>query len=234
MNCLNCNKPIDPKSKDSFCNDFCKSKYDFMKTVISFKDVQITEITEKKTKIQNRRSLLFGKRYENCTFDNFVCTTDNQKKTKTRVIELTRRMKESGEIIAFIGKPGTGKDHLAAAMVYELKSFSVIHTTIAKISRELREASRDKSYIRQQEIIDKYVNCKFLIINEIGVQSATTFERNILHEILDGHYRNITSCLLISNNGTKEFKTCIDEPGQTRVYDRIQNIIIFTWESQRR
>jgi len=236
MNCLNCGKELNEKKVEqikigSFCNEFCKKGY-AVTSVMS--DIEKQE-GEKKSEIvyPDRREELFGKRYRECTFKNFVRVTENQEKVVTKIVKITKDIKAgTGHIIAFIGGWGTGKDHLAAAMIHYLKG-NIIHTTVMKMSREIREAQKEKAHTKQQAIIDSYINCDFLIINEIGVQSITVFERNILHEIIDGHYRNMTSVLLITNEGKDEFQTCIDAPGLHRVWDRIDEKILFDWDSYR-
>lgn len=229
MNCKNCDKKISDKKQ--FCNEFCKKAYELKQTM---DPLEIQEM-EKRPEIivQDGRETLFGKRYRDCTFENFVCKTERQKQVKKEIAEITGEIK-GGKIFAFIGFWGTGKDHMAAAMAHRLNTLSIIHTTVQKISREVRETHK-KEGGKQQNVMDWYSQCDFLIINEVGVQSVTQFERNILHEIIDTHYRNMTSVLLISNiPDIKDFQKCIDEPGILRVWDRIDQVVIFDWKSYRK
>ena len=71
-----------------------------------------------------------------------------------------------------------------------------------------------------------------LIIDEIGVQSGTDNERNILFEIVNGRYENVRPTIIISNRDVKEVAELISE----RSVDRITEggaIIPFNWESSR-
>jgi DNA replication protein DnaC len=229
MNCKSCGKEIE---KGEFCNEYCKKAYMINS---SLTDIEKTETVEENPIIITPVINLFGKRYSECSFENFKCKTEDQKKVLNRIIEITEQIKNGkGLIFAFIGGWGTGKDHLAAAIVRKLANYRIIHTTVMRMSREIREAGKNDSKFKQQDIIDSFSLCDFLILNEIGVQSVTAFERNIIHEIIDSHYRAMTSVLLISNEQKEKFQECIDAPGLNRVWDRIDEKLLFTWGSERK
>ena len=230
MKCKYCRKPLEQNQID-FCNEMCDRGYKIAQAITPEENEPIQEET---VRVENQRFSLFGRRYENCSFENFTCKNEKQKDVLAKVKAVTTHIKSgNGRIFAFVGGWGTGKDHLAAAIVKELPGKKILHTTVMKLSREIREAGRDKSVIGQQSIIDKYTSCFLLILNEIGIQSVTAFEHNIIHEIVDTHYRNMTSVLLISNEGKDKFQECIDFPGLHRVWDRLNDVIIFDWESER-
>lgn len=229
MKCLACGSEIIVKegvSFEEYCNLFCKKQHEILKAMPE--NIQIVKEQNPIEVVKYDKINLFGRRYESCTFENYKCDCEEQRKVLIRVKKISEQIKNgSGKIISFAGNPGTGKDHLAAAMIDYIKPKRARHTTIMKLSREVRESKF------QQKIIDSYAYLNILILNEIGVQSVTSFERNILHEIIDTIYRNIQSCLLISNEGTAKFKLCIDDPENLRVWDRINEKITFTWNSYR-
>lgn len=234
MTCLYCNKIIESKdNKKKFCNEIHKKAYSLLGAIDEITKNTLQNKQEKKEvkRIKeeiNLRHKLFGKKYKDCTFDNFICNTDYQKDVKKRIIQITESIKNgNGYIVALIGFVGTGKDHLCSAMVHYLGFKKIEHKTIMQISREIRESDK------QQKILSKYTNNDLLFINEIGIQSCTNFERNILHEIIDTIYRDMKSCILISNENKENFKNCIDYPGLQRVWDRIDRKIIFKGGSYR-
>lgn len=235
MKCVNCGKEIKNKTEsveNKYCNYLCKKARDIAESLKEIPEDPVKE--ELSTTIEWEKRKLFGKRYENCTFDNYVCKEEKQRKIIVDIKNISDKIKSGeGRILAFVGNPGTGKDHIAAAMVEYIKPNRVKMTTVLKISRELRESGKDKSTIRQQSIIDELTSQNMLIINEIGLQSVSQFEHSFLHEIIDSYYRNMQTCLLISNEGEEKFKACIDDPLNLRVWDRISDIIVFDWLSYR-
>lgn len=63
-----------------------------------------------------------GRRYSQCTLDGFAVTGDKQRNVVASLREYADSMRErvnGGESIVFFGPPGTGKDHLMAAMIRE-------------------------------------------------------------------------------------------------------------------
>lgn len=223
MKCKFCMKEL--KNGKEYCNKICKKAYKEYGTI---KNRYNRDKTIQKRKTIDLRAKLFGKRYANCTFFNFKCANTYQKEVKEKVTKIATSIKSGISIIAaFIGPWGTGKDHLCAAMVLYTGFRKVKHKTIMQISRMIREGEN------QQKQIDSLTDNSILFINEIGLQSCTDFEKNILHEIVDTILRNMKSCILLSNEKEKRFQECIDYPGKNRVWDRIDKVIIFQGESYR-
>lgn len=62
---------------------------------------------------------LMGKRYENCSFDNYVISNKDQEKVVTALREYAANTDANineGRNVLLIGPKGTGKDHLLAAL----------------------------------------------------------------------------------------------------------------------
>lgn len=233
MTCKYCGKILKESKgiQKQYCNELHKKAFNLCGAIdkIVKKSLSPREnINIKKKEKNNLRYKLFGKRYKNCTFENFIAKTDYQKDVKQTVFRIAENIKKGkGYIVAFIGRWGTGKDHLCAAMVHYIGFKKVMHKTIMQISRKIRESEK------QQQEIDKLTSNDLLCINEIGLQSCTNFERNIIHEIIDTMLRDMKSCILITNNSKEEFQKCIDYPNTYRVWDRIDEKVIFKGESYR-
>jgi DNA replication protein DnaC len=177
---------------------------------------------------------LFGTRFINATFNSYILTNDKQRKAFMYAQKIAEKLKEmpknAGIIAAFVGMSGTGKDHLAASIFDYVYSpgLKVIHTSVMKMSRVIRGADK------QQQIIDEYTDVDLLIINEVGVQKVSDFERQFLYEVINDLYRNMKSCLLISNEEEDDFRACLDFAEKSRVWDRLGGrVIVFDWESYR-
>jgi DNA replication protein DnaC len=100
--------------------------------------------------------------------------------------------------------------------------------TYRRLPDIFREVRAD--FKSEQEIIDTYGTVKLLIIDEVGRQKFSDFEKNLFFEIIDRRWNNVLPTTLVTNFSEKEF---FAEYG-TAILDRLRPVIVrFTWESRR-
>ena len=140
-----------------------------------------------------------------------------------------------GKSAIFCGKPGTGKTHLAIGIGMQLmeRNHLVAFTTIQRMVRRVKDSWRNGSEESESDVIKLLVEPDLLILDEIGVQFGTEFERNMLFDILNERYEQSKSAILLSNLTPTEVKVFLGE----RVFDRLREdggkAIAFDWESHR-
>ena len=168
------------------------------------------------------------KRFYDSSLDNYDCQTEIQK----RLIATLKKCIDSGfnENILIIGGVGTGKTHLAYAILNTLEKkikseysslewyseSRVIYRPIKKIIDDIRQSWSDNSGDSLADI-NKYKNCELLIIDEIGVQYGTDSERTELYGIFNHRYENCLPIVAISNNSLQELQRILGQ----RIYDRL-------------
>lgn len=176
-------------------------------------------------------------RFQNVSFDNYQAKNKGQQKAKEicnrYVDEIGGKIAQTGGGLIFCGRPGTGKTHLALAIGRELSKMGlrVVYRNLANLVREVRSTWKEEG-ASESAMIKNFQMYDLLIIDEIGVQSGTDNERNILFEIVNGRYENVRPTIIISNRDVKEVAELISE----RSVDRITEggaIIPFNWESNR-
>jgi DNA replication protein DnaC len=144
-------------------------------------------------------------------------------------------VKKIGRCAIFCGKPGTGKTHLAIAIaLYVINQGAWVgFSTVQKLMRRLKDTMRKDSEESESDVINRYVDVDLLILDEIGVQFGSEYEKNSLFDILNSRYENRLPTILISNLSANEVKAFIGE----RVFDRMREdggvCVPFDWESQR-
>ncbi|MDR1241884.1 MAG: ATP-binding protein [Deltaproteobacteria bacterium] len=142
-----------------------------------------------------------------------------------------------GRSIVMTGKTGTGKTHLACAIIKELmlnQRFQCKYTKAYHIIREIKDTYRqhDSTSKTEIEIINELLYPDLLVIDEVGMQFGTDTEKLLLFEVLDGRYENMKPSVIVSN---------LDIPGITeylgdRIIDRLCEdgaILTFEWASHR-
>ncbi len=129
--------------------------------------------------------------YRTATFDNYLPTCDKAKDYKNRLLNYDYKSN-----MLFIGSPGTGKTHLACALLNQ-----AVHSAMSGMYVPFYRAMKYK--ITQPETFNKVISCDFLVIDEFGVQDSIS-KRDLLQEIIDERclartIDNFKATVIISN-----------------------------------
>lgn len=178
-------------------------------------------------------------RFEGKTFDAYIPVCEKAKQTKAEVFAyaqyLASERPDYGQSIIFVGKPGTGKTHLASSLVYFCvdNRISVRMMTALNMIRQIRDTWRKDSEESEEKIIDHYASIGLLIIDEIGVQYGSEAEKILFFEVLNRRYENKRPSVLMSNLPLPELKGYLGD----RIFDRLKEddgkVFVFDWESHR-
>lgn len=177
-------------------------------------------------------------RFHSRTLVSYVATTEGQKRALAFANEYADQFAEvskTGRSAIFCGKPGTGKTHLAVGVgLYVMACHKlVMFTTVQRMVRRVKDAWRKDSEESESNVIDLLVQPDLLILDEIGVQFGTEFEKNLMFDVLNERYEKRRPTLLLSNLTAPEVKTFLGE----RVYDRLREdggqCVPFDWASHR-
>jgi DNA replication protein DnaC len=180
------------------------------------------------------------KRFINCKFDDYQPATSKAVKIFNAVKsyhDQFEKMKKVGTSLIMCGRPGTGKTHLANAMVISLinQRFSVAYTTSFQMMARIK-ATYSKYDARETEsaVISDLINKDLLVIDEVGVQFGSETEKVLFYQIINGRYDNVLPTILISNLTPKELEKFVGE----RCFDRLKEgagaVLSFDWDSYRK
>ena len=141
-----------------------------------------------------------------------------------------------GNIASFIfsGKPGTGKNHLAAAICNELllRGKSVLIITVADIMSAMKDTFSNRE-TSEEQLLNDLSNVDLLVIDEIGVQTESRYEKVIINQIVDRRSSSKRPTGMLTNHNIDEMTRLLGE----RVMDRMKLgnslYVIFDWESYR-
>lgn len=140
---------------------------------------------------------------------------------------------ERGSNLIFSGLPGTGKSHLATAVLQALMPARVgLYTTCMNVIRAVRGTWRRDSERSETEVLDMLASVPLLVLDEIGVQYGTDGEQTILFDVLDRRYREMQPSIFLTNQNKKGFSDFIGE----RTFDRLTETsrwVAFDWPSHR-
>jgi DNA replication protein DnaC len=119
---------------------------------------------------------------------------------------------EAANVIA-VGKPGTGKSHLAAAIGHQLirQGHTVLWTSTAALVQQLLAAKRDLRLVRELARLDRFA-C--LILDDIGYVQHNRDEMEVLFTLLAERYER-RSVILTTNLVFSEWDRIFKDPMTT-------------------
>lgn len=177
-------------------------------------------------------------RFEGKTFDAYNPVTPAAIKIKNEVMAYAKRIVDddkNGESLIFVGKPGTGKTHLASSLVYYMIDNNKCPKLITALNmiRAIRDTWSKNSDKSEEQVIHNFVSYHLLIIDEIGVQYGSEAEKIIFFEILNRRYESRKPTVLMSNLPLPELKGYLGD----RIFDRLKEddgkVFVFDWDSHR-
>ena len=142
-------------------------------------------------------------RYFKESLDTYKITNEMQATAAKAATNFLHAVK-CGEFksLVLIGSAGTGKTHLACAIIREAGGK---YRTAPDIVEEMRRAKSFTANDTEADIIDYYSHISLLVIDEIGRGIAATDEKYMLYQILNARYNTRKPTVLISNFTKSDF-----------------------------
>lgn len=141
---------------------------------------------------------------------------------------------KAGRCMLMLGKVGTGKTHLAVAIVQWLireSGFAAVYRTVGGVMDEIRAAYDGQG--SEAEIMKTLVGADLLVLDEVGATKATEFELATLFRIINGRYEQNLPTLIVSNLGPQELPAALGERCVDRLRENGGILVPFDWASAR-
>lgn len=127
---------------------------------------------------------------------------------------------EKKENIIFMGQPGTGKTHLAAAIAQKalMAGHKVLFTTVSEMIDTLHQSKADGSYYRK---LQYYLNPDLLVLDELGFKPLSQHTVHDFFEIISKRYEQ-KSIIITSNKSFEDWDSIFfDKILATAIIDRL-------------
>jgi DNA replication protein DnaC len=212
------------------------------------KDAEAAEAAAREAKARDDRRLAWHRRigksgiperFQDKSLDSYIAETDAQ----ARALAFAKAYADgfddvltTGRSALFIGKPGTGKTHLAAGIglrIMHRDNRDVLFTTVMRAIRSVKDTWSRGSDKSETDAIADLVFPHLLILDEVGIQFGSDTEKLILFDVLNERYEWRRPTLLLSNLPLGDVTAYLGE----RIIDRLREdggeVIAFDWDSHR-
>lgn len=199
------------------------------------------EAQDKRIKLQRKLgAALIPHRFVDKSFDDYKASSTEQKKALAVCVEYASNFRahfDSGRCLLMLGKPGTGKTHLAAAIANHLMKTTeatAVYRTVGGILQHIKGSYDKEAGYTEKQAFDVYSKAHLLVIDEVGATKPTEFELATLFAIINARYEEMMPTVIISNLPAKELPAAMGE----RCVDRLREgggiAISFDWASARK
>jgi len=228
------------------CSAMCKDSLEYFEKIK--KQIKEKEAEEKRKKIIEKKDYYLkeaglGTKYINKTFENFKTNIKSKKNILEIclkfIAEVTEYRKTKG--LFMIGKPGTGKTHLCAAIInriFDLKPywferylarhedpFNVKYINVSKMLNNIKYSYTDNSNITEEALIRKYSYTGILFLDDLGKEyikskeQSNSWANEKIYEIINNRYEEELPTIITSNLNSKELEKNIDPAIISRFYE---------------
>lgn len=202
------------------------------------------EIDSKRIAAENQKTRLqkimgksgISKLHQHCTFENFDAYTDDHKQAAFRAKNYAENFGKYFGGFVFSGNPGTGKNHLAAAIGNYLiqKGHSILIVTLPDLMMRVRETYDKDSRLTESQLINDLCSVDLLVFDDVGVQRSNLNEYLIVFQVIDKRTSSKKPTGILTNLSQQKLAESLGE----RVIDRLRMgkpiAINFAWESYRK
>ncbi len=218
--CKNCHKPMTwEEAERGLCN---KCMAPILK---ARQDGRLKEIKEKIRDLLASRGV--PKRYLDCTLDSFRAIDVSRKRVLRIVRKYAEKPVSTGEGLFLTGSNGTGKTHLAVAIMRELILGDHLDCYFIKVPELLLNIREHiGNGLSEKDIIDKYKEYGYLFLDELGVEKVSEWVLQDLYLILDGRSGALKPTIITSNLGLEEIEEHIGSRFVSRIVEMCKSVVM--------
>lgn len=205
------------------CTPGCEQKNERREWELARRDARVETLMEKSG---------LSRRFRRYTFANFRPMASNGAgRALIRVEEYLANWEENreeGRGLYLCGGVGTGKTHLAVAILNELvrkKRVPSLFVTVPELLDNLRE-TYNKPGRNLDEWMDAVQNAEFLVLDDLGSERPTEWVRERIFVIVNHRYREALPTVFTSNIGPEELPTQLSGRTASRIIAMCEGVEI--------
>lgn len=179
---------------------------------------------ERERKFYLERFSMYDEVLQNATLENFETPTSKE----LAKLEFAKRVcKEWSEgarnNIVFQGEPGTGKSHLAFAMIKDLSEKTKEVAIFINVTDLLMKIKADFS--QEEHLVNKIAGAKYLVLDDLGMEKESEWSFSILYNILNKRANTI----ITTNMTGEQIQKRYGRPFMTRLMKGVDENHLMTF-----
>jgi DNA replication protein DnaC len=202
-------------------------------------------------KAERMRAAMIPRRFAGASLDNFEVKNAGQRGALEAARGYARNFEEhyaAGRCLVLSGRVGTGKTHLACAILRDIIArplaaenydyyaneawHPVRYVTATDIIRTIRETWNNPE-VREADAIRKFTRPHLLVIDEVGRSFGSDSEKTQIEELLDLRYQAMKPTLVCTNCDKAQIAQFLGERGFDRLRENGGISMVFEWASHR-
>lgn len=177
-------------------------------------------------------------RHASCSLHNFNTALPKQKAAHKWASDYAYKFEEvleHGRSCALVGNQGTGKTHLAVAIIRHVlkKGGTARYVCCADLLARFKATHGSKATETDAQVMADLTRCDLLAVDEIGRHQDTSYDQASLFRVFDHRYQQQKPTLMLSNLPDAEFAKMMGSALIDRLREGGGGKVAFQWESQR-
>jgi len=179
------------------------------------------------------------RRFLDRTFGNYAAPTSGERhalEVCQVYADRFKQMRESGGGLLLLGGTGTGKTHLACAILAQMiqSGHTGLFLTVSAALRVMRDASSPRGQRTETQALALLTGVDLLVLDEVGDTIGNPFTRRaMLFDVLNDRYGEMRPTILMGNLSYAELQRYLGERIMDRLMEPGSAMIPFTWPSYR-
>ncbi len=124
------------------------------------------------------------------------------------------------------GKEGTGKTHIAIAILREIiaKGHEGLYWNVPELFLELRRTMNTDSDLDEASIIEEAVEVDLLVLDDLGAEKVSDYVMDRLYVLINGRYQNDLPTIITTNRNLEELRAQIGPRIVSRISEMCMKI----------
>lgn len=189
-----------------------------------FHEGLIQKLSGKAQRLKESSNL--GERFLNRTFTSFEKRRDPS--AFERAAAYANRdtlFSDANNSLLFIGSPGTGKTHLAAAIANRLVEIG-IPARFGTFQAHLDNIKKEFDTSGQRRYLDEIRGVPMLVIDDLGQERRTDWTKSVLYDVVNYRYEHLLPMVMTTNLRPDDFANYCGTAVWSRLYEMCDTIMM--------
>lgn len=204
------------RTNDILCR-LCESERIHAENQIKVNELADAE-HERERKFYLEKFSLYDDVLKNATLENFDTPTEKEVEKLEFAKKICKEWSDSARNnVIFQGEAGTGKSHLAFAIMKELSAITKEIAIFINVTDLLMKIKTDFS--QEEFLVNKIASAKFLVLDDLGMEKDSEWSFSILYNILNKRANTI----ITTNLTAQEIQKRYGRPFMSRLMKGVDN-----------